>query len=69
MKITVGQLRKIIQEVVKQQTSKPGSVMPGWGGRLDDEEQQRLAYGGFLAVEETEELDELDEDDRENTNQ
>lgn len=69
MKITVGQLRKIIKEAIRQQTSKPGSVMPGWGGRLDDEEQQRLAYGGFLGVDENDEVDELDEDDRENTNQ
>jgi len=69
MKITVGQLRKIIKETIRQQTSKPGSVMPGWGGRLDDEEQQRLAYGGFLGVDEIADVDELDEDDRENTNQ
>jgi hypothetical protein len=54
---------------VRQQTSKPGSVTPGWGGSLDDEEQQRLAYGGFLGVDEIDEVDELEEDDRENTNQ
>lgn len=66
MKITVSQLRKIIREAIRQQTSKPGSVMPGWGGSLDDEEQQRLAYGGFLGVDEQ---DELAEDDSEDTNE
>jgi len=63
MKITLGELRRIIRETVRQQTSKPGGVTPGWGGALDDEDQQRLAHGGFLGI------DELDEEDREDTNQ
>ena len=66
MKITVGRLRKIIREVVDQQTAKPGGVTPGWGGTFDDEEEERLANSGFLGVDESEGLD---EDDREDTNQ
>ena len=60
MRITVGELRRIIHEVVKQQTAKPGGVVSGWGGELDDEDQERLAYGGFRGV------DEADEDESKN---
>jgi hypothetical protein len=63
MKITLGRLRKIIRETVRQQTAKPGGIAPGWGGKFDDEEEERLAHGGMRGV------DELEEDDREDTNQ
>lgn len=61
MKITVSQLRKIIREVVSQQTAL--GVMTHGGGNLDDEDQSRLAYGGFLGVDEVDEADEIDEED------
>ena len=58
MKLTVRQLRKIIREAVNQQTAL--GVMTHGGSVLDDEDQERLAYGGFLGVDE---VDEIEEDD------
>lgn len=64
MKITVGKLRRIIKEVLEEETKFPGGAFGG--GPLDPEDQERLANGGFLGIDE---LEELDEEDRENTNQ
>ena len=65
MKITLKNLRKIIRETLAEQTAL--GVMAGGGGSLDDEDQERLAYGGFLGVQEADELEE--EESSENKNQ
>ena len=64
MKITVGNLRRIIKEVLKEETKFPGGAFGG--GRLDPEDQERLANGGFLGIDD---LEELDEEDSEAKNQ
>lgn len=64
MKITLGELKRIIKEALEEEAGFPGRGFGG--GRLDPEDEERLAYQGFLDIHE-EELGELEED--ENTNQ
>jgi hypothetical protein len=52
MKLSVGKLRKIIREVLREETKFPGGAYGG--GELSDEDQERLAYQGFLDVHEEE---------------
>lgn len=52
MKITVKQLRRIIRETLEEQTKFPGGAYGG--GKLSDEDQERLAYQGFLGIHEEE---------------
>jgi len=56
MKINVGQLRKIIREVLNEQGWVPGRWMPG-GEPIDDEDLEKMGHGGFLdsTIEEEEE--------------
>lgn len=64
MKLTVGVLRKIIREILEEETKFPGGAYGG--GNLSPEDQERLAYQGFLGVMEDEELKEIED---ENTNE
>jgi hypothetical protein len=61
MKITVGELRRIIKEVMSQETGM--RWMASSGEPVDRDELGRLSSGGFLNVGELPDEDE-DEDDK-----
>ena len=57
MKITVKQLRKIIQEALEEQGWVPGRWYPGSGEPVDGDDLDRLGHGGFRSEEPLEEDD------------
>ena len=61
MKLSVGNLRKIIREILAEETKFPGGAFGG--GKLSPEDEERLAYQGFLGVMETDELSEVSDED------
>jgi hypothetical protein len=54
MKLSVGKLRKIIREVLAEETAFPGGAHGA--GKLSDEDQERLAYQGFRDIHSDEEV-------------
>jgi hypothetical protein len=60
MKITLKQLRILIREVLNQETDFPGRYRGD--GEYSKEDPERLAYQGFLDLDE-------EDDPRANTNQ
>ena len=55
MRISIGRLRRIIREVLDQEAVVPGRYIGD--NEFSDEDPDRLAYGGFLGLDETEEED------------
>ena len=51
-------LRRIIRNIVREQTAKPGGATMGSGGSLSPKDKERNANMGFLGVDKVEELDE-----------
>ena len=62
MKLTIGRLRKIIKEILKEEAWVPGSWMGNYSKKNVDKDLQRLGSGGFLSPLDEEEDDEDDED-------
>lgn len=60
MKLTIRQLRRIIQESLEEQGWVPGRWYPRTGEPADDEDLDRMGHGGFRGEDPLKELEEED---------
>lgn len=59
MKLTITQLRRLIREaLVSEEADVPGRWRASNGEPIDDDDKDRLGYGGFVAPIDEEELEE-----------
>jgi hypothetical protein len=62
MKLTILQLRRIIREALDEQGWVPGRWDPSSGEPVDDEDKEKLGFGGFPSPLDEEDIDQGHED-------